>query len=439
VIRLFKALPAIVCTALLTVAAQGFPQEQAQEAQQGQAQGAAKNWKDRGEYDLYVAITKETDANKQVALLNEWKQKYPQTDYSAERYAFLLAAYQKAGQPAKIVETARAMVAEDPKSFQGLYWITFLAPTLGDSSPGFLDEAKRAAQAFNEGLDTVFTADKKPAQLSEAQWKTERDKADALAHKTMGWVAMQNKNNEEAEKHLKESVQLNPAQGDVSYWLGTVILNQRKPETQDDAMFHFARAAAYEGEGALNPQGRQQVRSYLEKIYTTYHGSKDGLDQVIAQARQNPLPPPDFDIKTKAQLDIERANRLKEENPQLALWMGIRDNLTGNDDYFESSLKNAALPKLKGTVISATPERRPTQVVIGLMSDSTAEVTLKVDSALPGPAPAGTEIEFEGGVPTEFTKEPFNLVLNVERGKISGWPAPAAPAKAKAPGKAKRR
>jgi hypothetical protein len=65
-------------------------------------------------------------------------------------------------------------------------------------------------------------------------------------------------------------------------------------------------------------------------------------------------------------------------------------------------------------------------------------VTLKLDSALPGKADPGTEIEFEG-VPSAFSKDPeFMVTFDVEKDKISGWPAQAPPAKKAAPRRKKR-
>ena len=39
-------------------------------------QAAQPQWKDRAEFDLYDAITKETQPAKRIELLNQWKEKY---------------------------------------------------------------------------------------------------------------------------------------------------------------------------------------------------------------------------------------------------------------------------------------------------------------------------------------------------------------------------
>jgi hypothetical protein len=61
-----------------------------------------------------------------------------------------------------------------------------------------------------------------------------------------------------------------------------------------------------------------------------------------------------------------------------------------------------------------------------LSDKTTPQVTLELESPLPKAEP-GTVIEFEG-VGKEFTKEPFMLTMEIDKSKISGWPAPT-PAK----------
>jgi hypothetical protein len=57
------------------------------------------------------------------------------------------------------------------------------------------------------------------------------------------------------------------------------------------------------------------------------------------------------------------------------------------------------------------------------------DVTLKFETALPGKADPGTEIQFVG-VASSYTKEPFMIIFDTEKEKIEGWPAAAgAPAR----------
>ena len=407
----------------LSALAQEQAQAPAGQAQQGQQAPSGKQWKDRAEYDMYDAIIKATDPNKKLALINSWKEKYPTTDYSDERLQLYLLTYQQMGQGAKMVEIAKELLAKDPKSLQAMATITALTPDLNNTSPDALDLGEKAARGIVQM--------EKPQGTADAEWNNLK----AAAHRTLGWIAMQRKDNETAEQEFKQSLKINPNNGVLSYWLGTVIVAQKKPEKQSEALYHFARAVAYDGQNAVPAQGRQQIETYLSKAYNSYHGQDPkGLAELKTLAKSSPFPPEDFKIKSATEIAIEEENRLKETNPPLALWMGIKKQLTdtNGEQYFSDNLKGAAVPggaagvqKLKGTLIAHKPAARPTELVLGLADPTLPEVTLKLDSALPGKAEPGTEIEFEG-VPSAFTKDPeFMVTFDVERDKITGWPAQA--------------
>lgn len=415
------------------------------------AQQGDKQWKDRAEYDLYVAITKEADNNKKLQILNEWKQKYPQSAFAKERLQLFLVTYQALNQPAHMAEVAQEILAIDPKDFQALYWLTLLTPTLGKSTPDVLATGEKAAKGLLAALDETFAPEKRPATTSEADWKNARKDSEALAHKTLGWIAMVRKEYEQAEQHFVKAIELQPSAaalatfrpGDVAYWMGSVLIAQKVPEKQMKALFHFARAASYDGPGSLNPQGRQDVNKYLEKVYSAFHGSLEGLDQIRHMARTQPLPPPDFKIKSAAEIALEKEEELRKANPMLALWLSVKKELTaeGGEQYFQERVKQALLPgdavpgvtKFRGRLVAAKPPRNPKELVLAISDATTPEVTLRLDEPMPGTAEPGTEIAF-AGIAMEFTRDPFMLTFEVEKGQVEGWPAPVpkkAPAKKK--------
>jgi len=75
------------------------------------------------------------------------------------------------------------------------------------------------------------------------------------------------------------------------------------------------------------------------------------------------------------------------------------------DQYFESKLKNAAVPKLKGTLVEAKPGCRSKELWWHSSDAKNPEVTLKLDAALTGKPETGTEIQWEG-VPSAFSRSP---------------------------------
>ena len=419
-------------------------QGQGAQGQAGQGQAASgqpqKQVKDQGEYDLFTSVTKETDPNKKLGFLNQWKEKYPNTDFKKERQLFFLDTYRNLNQPDKMIQQAKEILAEDPKDVTSMFWLASIIPSLPNSGTNteYVGLADKAGRGLLEQVPATFEPTKKPAQMSEEQWKKARNDMEAVAYKAVGWSAMINKNNEVAKENFTKALQANPGAGEVSYWLGLTIVGEKNPETYGTGLYHIARAVAYEGPGALSPQGRQQIGDSLTKMYQGFHGDNSGLDQVKATAKANALPPAGFKIASVKEV-AENKLRAEEEaakaDPMGALWKRLKDELAGpnGQQYFEASMKGAQAPRLRGTVVSHTPK----SVVLALSDKTTPEVTLEVDTALPGKADPGTVIEFEGVAKT-FTPDPFMLTMDIERSNIHGWPA-AAPSKRPASRKPARR
>lgn len=407
---------------------QGQPQGQAQPAAAGTP--GQKNWKDRAEYDMYEAATKEATPAKRLELLNQWKAKYPATDFKLERELVYLDTYQKLGQAPKILESAKNIIAIDPQNLTALYWMAYLTTSMNVTTPEALDAGEKAGNALLGALDTAFAPAKKPASTPDDQWTKARSDMEALGHKTLGWVAMMRKNGAAAQDHFLKSLQKNPQAGEISYWIGQTIVTEKNPATYPAALYHFSRAAAYEGPGALPPDGRKQVDDYLTKAYTGYHGDTSGLAELKTQAKTAALPPPDFKIKSIRDISAEKIKQEEADaaaNPQLAQWKTMKEGLMADATYFDQ-MKGLKLPKLKGVVVSADPKA----VVVALSDATTPEVTLEFET--PVKADMGATLEFEG-VGKAFVKEPFMLTLTAEKEEVQGLSA--APAKKAAPAKSK--
>lgn len=397
-----------------------------------------KNWKDRAEYDLYDAITKDTSPQTRLEKLNQWKEKYPKTDFIDLRQTAFLTTYAALGQIQQALDSAKEILARDPNDFSALYYTAFLSPQLVavTKQPPTEDQLSAAEKAGNGILNAS-----KPANLTDAQWQTAKTAAEAVAHKDLGWVAMQRKQPDAAETEFKKALGLNPNDTEVSYWLGIVILQERKPEKQAEALYDYARAASYDGQGAtITAPGRDAVKKQLTDLYTRFHGSADGLDQLLQQAKSVALPPADFKIQSTADLEKAKLEKQQQEaaaHPDLALWSNIKAALTAADgaNYFDSSMKGAMLPggangvqKFRGKVISMEPAMRPKTVVVGIENASVPDATLRFETALPGKVDPGTELSFSG-VPESYTANPFMVVFKVDRKDVEGWtgtnPAPA--------------
>ena len=391
-----------------------------------------KKVKDQAEYDLFQSINKEQDLNKKVQLLNTWKEKYPDSDFKEDRQLIYIQTYQGLQQGENMLTAAKDLLAIDPKSVHALYYITLLTVSLNNTAPDRLDLGEKAARGLIASLDETFKPEKKPANVTDDQWKNERNKLEAEGRKTLAFVATGRKELEKAEQEYVTILKMIPSNGQVAYQLASNLVAQRNPDKQILAFYHFARAAYLTGDNALPPATAKQVQAYLDKIYRQFHGNDEGLKDMIAGATKGgAFPPEGWKVKSAVEIAAEEEEKLRQSDPQKALWLAVRKELVGPNGpaYFESNVKGTGLPKLKGTIISVKPATRPKEIVLALASVEQPEITLKVNEAMAGTAAAGTQIEFEEAVPTAFTPEPFMLTAEIDKDKISGWPtAPKVPA-----------
>jgi hypothetical protein len=409
--------------------AQGQAAGQAQAAGQSQA-GGQKNWKDRAEYDLYNSIAHEADPKKRLDLLNTWTEKYPKTDFEDLRSQAMVATLGPLSQQdpslrQKAIDASKKLLQTKPNDFTALYWMAIDIPAVGGNSPTpeQLTDAQTAAKGLLSQADTVFSADKKPAQTSQADWDKAKNDIVALAHGTLGWVANANKDYPTAKSEYEAYLKANPNNANVSYQLGQVLVAAKKPEYLPEAMWCFARAASYDGAGAIPAANRQAVVDYFKKVYTQYHGSAEGSDQLMAQAKTTPLPPENFQIVSaadQANKQAEQINARLQSDPGFKVWYSIKQQLTGDnaDAFFTQNVKGFEVPggqeakSFTGTVISLDPPDKPTKIVVAVEDPTKPDATLEFDEPLDvtPPIKVGDKLNFTG-VADSFTKDPYMLTF----------------------------
>jgi tetratricopeptide (TPR) repeat protein len=390
----------------LCICAVALPQEGGEAAKKG------PQWKDQAEYTLVSTAYQEKDPTKKLQMLDEWKQKYPETDFALDRVRVYMATYQQARQNGKAVETAKELLGVVPGDFSANVTIASFTPFLGKTDAETLTDGGSAAQALLKGIDEHFKASNKPAQVSVQAWDNARKQIETSSQQTLGWVAMQKKDNIEAEERFKKVLGLNPTSGQVSYWLGQVVLGQGNPDKNELAMFSFARAAAYEGPGALPPQGRQQVNDFLKGIYEKFAGTEEGLAEMKELAKTRPLPPADLEIKSASQRKFEAEQLHRKRNPKLYVFIDLKKTLQGaGGDSTWSQLRGKLTPEMRLFVISATPASRPRTINLSSKNGGAVEVALTLENRLRSAIGAGRQVTFEG-VAVALTKSPFRLTLN---------------------------
>ncbi|MBV8073581.1 MAG: hypothetical protein JO270_27045 [Acidobacteriaceae bacterium] len=399
-------------------------------AQPGGQQAGQKNYKDRGEYDLYSKVTQTQDPKERLQLLNTWQDKYPQTDFSQERLQYFVAtlAQLAPNDPqarTQLLQKANDLLKVDPKNFQAMYYTSLFGPGVGGTScsSDVTSQVQTSAQGVVDNINTPFDASKKPQNMSQADFDKAKNAALAIAHNALAWVDSCKKDNAGAENEYKASLQANPDQGNISAAYAKLLYDDKKTP---DALFEYARAAEYTGPGpSLPPATRTQLQDFFNKAYQGYHGGTDGADQILNQAKTDALPPAGFNIVSAnqaAQGEADKLNARIQSDPGFKIWYAVEQSLQQKGDaFFNSDVKDAEIPGgaqgvkwFKGTVISLDPPDAPTKVVLGVQDEKTPDATLLFSKPLTPDAlntiKPGSQIEFSG-VADSYTANPYMLTF----------------------------
>jgi len=357
----------------------------------------AAAWTDRAEYDLALKIRVEASPKTRIALLDDWKTKYPKSALAEPRRELYLAAYRELGDVPKMLDTVKEIVADQPNNQVGLYWAMILVPLVKDGDA--------AAQALG-------------AQAARQMIAAQAPGSEFLAHRVLGWVAWQRNNLPEAEIELTAAAKLAPQDAEIEAWLGAVLAQQQTSPKQSAAIWQLARAAAVKGEGALPDSERGQYLTSMERLYVRLNGDKTGLDHIESQAAAAPFAPAGFEVGPLMGASAT------DSAVNAAVWVRLRTRLAAadGDAYFNSVLKGREMPLLKGKVVRAAPRSKPQEIGIAVTENTTEEVVLMLSAPMPSAARLGTEIEFKGHADS-LASNPFRLTLTADPEDLIGWPS----------------
>jgi TolA-binding protein len=427
-------------------------------------QAAKKNWKDQAEYDLFNSALKEIGANnfaKAISELDSWKQKYPASDFKDEATVLYVQAYAGAKQPGKAIDVAGELIDKgvddafaDPATGPGnaikvLYTTAIAITQVPEPTPQELATGDKAAHQ-------LLDYNRAPQGVAADAWAKARSEQlqppakIALMHIAMlpGNVAFSKKDWAAAEAAYTKALQQYPENSAISWQLGLTMRNLVKtdPSKRAQAAYEFQRAVVIDatlGGG----QKASDMTNFADQYYSTIHGSNEGLDGLKVTVKASPLPPGDFKIKTATEIAEEKEKEFEKTNPELALWLKIKGALAdaNGEQYFSGQLKDSAVPKMKGTIVDAKCRAKEILVAIPLpdaQGAQKAEITLKLDAPVTGKPEAGSQFQWDKGIPSAFTKDPFMLTMDVEKANLEGLktsPCTTAPAGTKKGGPTKKK
>lgn len=400
-----------------------------------------KNYRDHGEYDLYNEVAKDFAANnfsKALTDLERWSEKYADSEFKDDRQMLYVQAYAGANQVAKAIDAAGVLLDKDrlpadnsASVLRLLYAVVSAIQRVPDASAQQVATAAKAAHLLED-------YDMPPEGVSATAWASTRADLRSAARATLLYIAImpasratKAKDCRGAETAALKAIEMFPESVQAAWFLATaeVCLAKADPAKASFALYELARAAALDPvKGMVDGKWQQaNVIPYLERAYQQFHGDDaQGLNELKEMAVQSPLPPAGFVIKSALEIERSKQMEFESKHPELALWTKIKTALSATDgeNYFESELKNSAVPPLQGIVVEAKPECRAMELRIAIVSpndtqNSRPEVLLKLEKALTGKPESGSEIHWTG-VATAFSKEPFLLTMEVEPSKVEG-------------------
>jgi hypothetical protein len=408
-----------------------------------------KELKDAREYELYNAVGKDfasKDSSKALSDLDAWKQDYPESSFKIERECMYVQAYGDSNQPEKAIAAASALIAsgakiDTPSLLRILYTSVTAIRRISSATADQMEFAESAVQRLEkfEKPDNVTTE-----AWTQASSELRVAAIDALLYIEISRSAAARSRGDctAAEAAAHRAIDVYPDSVQAAWYLGLaeLCLQKSDPKRVLVAIWEFSRAATIDPvKGKVDMKWQKEVAApNLQKIYEQYHGvDEEGLAQLKRLSLTSPLPPADFTIASAQEIAQRKQAAFETKFPEIALWMRIKAQLSGpgGEEYFISSLKDSALPRLRGVVVQAKPPCRPSQLLVavkmpGESTTPTAEIALKLDKPLSGAVVTGNEFGFEA-IPAAFTPNPFMLTMHQEIRQLDGLDLHACPAQKK--------
>jgi tetratricopeptide (TPR) repeat protein len=434
----------LVLTAIAVMEAVSvLPAPAQQPSAAGQAAPAASQQKgpeikDPAEYNAYVGAMQQSNPQAKASALESFVQQYPNSVMKKDALELLMAAYEQTGDTAKMQATADRLLQADPNNLRALALLAYSHRRQAEANQNPQQNLAAAAQYGEKGLQAIASAPK-PDGMSDADWTKLKDQVGGIFNGAVGLNGLQNKDYKSAEEHLRAAVNQNPNNLTDVYPLSLAYYsagNPPKPATPPpppadpnnppppdpavvdanvQGLFFIARAANL----ATGTPGQAQIADFGKKWFTKFHGSDQGWDELLANAKTQTLPPQGFTIAaappppTPAQQAAQLVTSKPIKDMSFAEWQLVLSS--GNQDAADkvwSAIKGVPL-QIEGTVISATSRQLQMAATVDDIDAKRADITLNMLAPIPARLmpKAGASIPFEG-TPVSYEAKPFTMVMD---------------------------
>lgn len=247
--------------------------------------------KNPAEYNDYLSALNIADPAIKAAAMEAFLTKYPGSTVKTDALEQAMAAYQRAGNTAKVEESASRLLEIKGDNVRALAIVTYLRrgrATQGD--PAALAEL---AEGARRGLDALARWSK-PADVSDDAFAAMRKQMTAIFNGALGFATLQAKDYAGARRYYQLAFASEPNNLQDVYQLALADLQAEPMEV--DGLWYIAKATALAKD---NDAAQQRIGDYGKAHYKKYHGSEDGWQELLAAVAGQTAPPPDFAMRIK--------------------------------------------------------------------------------------------------------------------------------------------
>jgi tetratricopeptide (TPR) repeat protein len=391
------------------------------QASPSQPQPQKKEIKDPAEYNAYVGAVQQSDPAAKISGLEAFLTQYPNSVMKEDALELLMGTYQQTNNQAKVMDAANRLLAVNPDNVRALVLLAY-----NERAAQKWADAKQHAERGLQALPKMT----KPDGVADADFAKQKGQLGGLLNSVAGFSALQLKDYPSAQKYLRAAVEADPNNVENVYPLALSYLSATPPDDVN-GLFFIARAADL----VADPKGKDSIIKFGHSRYAKYHGSDQGWDDLLAQAKTTPLPPADFTIKayvppTPQEQAADLVKTKKPEEMSFAEWELVLSEGTPEDqEKVWTALKGKNLQMAEVQVITASPTKLELAASVDDIDQKRADIELSFPAAIPARMvpKVGDKINFEG-TPVSYTPKPFVMVM--EKGALL---TKAAPAPAKKP------
>ena len=439
----------VLVTFALTMAV--LAQGNAQQPPADQNQNVPANQKvikDQAEYNAYMAAlnlpsANPQDAAKKGAAMEAFIGQYPNSVVKTDALDQAMAAYEAAGNSAKVLEIANKILEINPNNVRTLAIVTAM-----ERAAATPQNAAKVRADGEKGLAALETW-KPPEGMKDDEFQTMKKQMTAIFAGAAGFGALQAKDYAAAEGYYQRSIAIDPTNLQDVYQMGVAALESNPIDKK--GFWYIAKAY-----NMAPAQSKAQIAAYGKFKYKKYHGTYDGWDQYLASAANQTAPPADIAISPAPSPQEVACNVVKENDPStlsFSDWEYIlqyRDSGPAcNKEAAEKvwqviqnkqkdSKGDAAKLKIPVKVISADQNSIQAAITEDNQNSNTADLKVTMDKPMTNPPAKGSTIEIIG-VLSDYTPNPFMFTMTQGELPAAKPPTRKGPVKKGAAGSRKKK